>query len=486
MNVDVRIKGGTVHTPAGPVEADVLVAGERIVGLVDPESQMPAALEIDATGKHVIPGIVDLHAHTRVPGYEYKEDYYTSSQAAAVGGITTYADMPNVEPPTDTVELFEAKRAIAEEDCIVDWGHLVSPMKLDEIPKFAAAGATGFKIFQVSGGYPHDPRLAQGDTEKLYESFQAIAKTGLHTSIHPYNQPLMDTISAQAWAAGKPRDMSTFGPIYVHDLVWRTAVAVLIELAKETGARIHTLHTHAKGSIEQIRRAKHEGVPMTAAVDLKYYQLTKKDTDEQGPRAAPGGTVTGNPERLQAIWDALEDGTIDIVDSDHAPHTLEDLERFIADPWTGPFGSPQYEYMLSVMLNDVSNGKLSLETTIRLLCENPARLIGHYPRKGAIQVGSDADLVLVDLEAEVVPSDEKTYTKCGWTPYKGRRLKGGPVLTMLRGTVIARDGEVTGARGFGRYIEGVAQEPTAVSDSRYPGLALRRRGGTRQEVGAAV
>jgi dihydroorotase (multifunctional complex type) len=486
MNVDVRVKGGTVHTPAGPVAADVLISGEKIVALVDPRSQIEAASELDATGKHVIPGVVDLHAHTRVPGYEYKEDFYTASQAAAVGGITTFADMPNVEPPTDTVELFEEKRAIADQDCIVDWGHLVSPMKVEEIPRFAAAGATGFKIFQVSGGYPHDPRLAQGDSEKLFEAFQAIAKTGLHTSIHPYNQPLMDMNSAQAWASGKPRDMSTFGPIYVNDLVWRSAVAVLIELAKETGARIHTLHTHAKGSIELLRRAKQSGLPVTAAVDLKYYQLTKKDTDEQGPRAAPGGTVTGDPERLQAIWDALEDGTIDMVDSDHAPHTLEDLERFIADPWTGPFGSPQYEYMLSVMLNDVASGKLSLATTIRLICENPARLVGQYPRKGAIQVGSDADLVIVDLDAEVVPSDEKTYTKCGWTPYKGRRLTGGPVLTMLRGTVIAKDGEVTGTRGFGRYTEGVAQEPTAVADYRYPGLALRPRGEARQEVGAAV
>lgn len=482
MNVDVRIKGGRVHTPAGPIRADLLVEGEKIAGLVDPQSEIPAASEIDATGKDILPGLVDLHAHTRVPGYEYKEDYFTSSQAAAVGGITTYADMPNVEPPTDTVELFEEKRAIADQDCIVDFGHLVSPTKTEEIPRLADAGVTGFKIFQVSGGYPHDPRLALGESEKMFVALQEIAKTGLHTSIHPYNQPLMDLLSEQALAAGKPRNIETFAPIYVADVVWRSAVAQLLEFQRETGARIHILHTHAHGSIRLLRQAKAQGQPVSAAVDLKYYHLTRQDAEEQGGRAAPGGVITEDPERMEAIWGALNDGTIDMIDSDHAPHTLEDLERFEADPWTGPFGSPQYEYMLSVTLTDVSEGRLPLEQAIRLLSENPARLAGIYPRKGALQVGSDADLVIVDLDAATVASDEATYTKCGWTPYRGRTLKGVPLLTMLRGTVIAQDGKVVGQRGFGRYIEGVPQDPVPAKGSRYPALGLRRRAVEQQVV----
>jgi dihydroorotase-like cyclic amidohydrolase len=164
---------------------------------------------------------------------------------------------------------------------------------------------------------------------------------------------------------------------------------------------------------------------------------------------------------MRLIWEALNDGTIDLIDSDHAPHTLEDLERFRADPWTGPFGSPQFDYLLSVVLTDVHEGKLPLSTAVKRLCENPARLIGHFPRKGAIQVGSDADLVVVDLKREVVPSDEATYTKVKWTPYRGRKLRGAPVLTMLRGKVIARDGKVEGRPGYGRYLAGVSQ-PAAV------------------------
>jgi dihydroorotase len=476
MDIDIRIRGGAVYTPAGLQNVDIAIKGERIAALLDPEDGSPAATEIDATGKHVLPGVVDLHAHTRVPGYEYKEDYRTASEAAAVGGVTTFTDMPNVEPPTDTVELFEEKRAIADRDCLIDYGHLVSPTKPDQVAKLAEAGATGFKVFQVSGGYPHDPRLAMGDTEKLYDAFLEIAKTGLHCSIHPYNQPLMDRLSERAWEAGKPRDVTTFAPIYVADVVWRSAVAVLIELVQETGVRLHTLHTHAAGSIALLRGAKARGLPMTAAVDLKYYHLNRADAEAQGPRAAPGGVITEDAPRLEAIWRALNDGTIDVVDSDHAPHTLEDLERFTADPWTGPFGSPQYEYMLAVTLTDVVEGKLTLGAAMRLLTENSARLVGLWPRKGAIQVGSDADVVIVDLERETVASDEATYTKCGWTPYAGRRLRGVPELTMLRGTIIAKDGKPVGKPGFGRYVEGVPQEviPVPGGDGS-PGLSLRPR-----------
>jgi len=473
MDVDVRISGGIVHTPSGPVRADVLVRGERIVGFVDPAEQVPAGSVIDASGKHVLPGLIDLHAHTRVPGYEYKEDYFTASQAAAVGGVTSFVDMPNVEPPTDTVELLEAKRVVADRDSIIDWGHFVSPTKPDQIEFMAAAGATGFKIFQVSGGYPHDPRLAMSEVEKLFPAFQQMAKTGLHCSVHPFNQPLIELLTAQYLAEGKPYDVRTFASLYTRDIIWRSAVAVLLELQKDTDVRLHLLHTHAAGSLDLIRQAKAAGRRVTCAIDLKYFHLTGEDFNEQGGRAAPGGFIVEDEARMANIWRSLNDGTLDIIDTDHAPHTLEDLKVFEKDPWHGPWGSPQYEYLLSVMLTDVHAGKLPLDLCIRLLSENSARLIGMYPQKGAIQVGSDADMVVVDLEKEVIPSDEATFTKSHWTPYRGRRLRGGPVLTLLRGQVIAKDGQVVGKRGYGRYLGGHPQEPVTPRRIWSPGLDYR-------------
>lgn len=457
MKIDTRVHGGVVHTIGGPAEADILISGERIAAIVDPGYWCDADNTIDAAGSHVLPGLVDLHAHTRVPGYEYKEDYATCSQAAAVGGITSFTDMPNVDPPTDTVELFQQKRAIAEESCIVDWGHLVSPNRLEEIPRLAAAGVTGFKIFQVSGGYPHDPRIAMGDSHRVFSAFQAIARTGLHCSVHPFNQPLMDSLTEEALEAGRPRDMMTFGQIYTTDIVWSSSVSVLLELQRATGVRLNLLHTHAGRSLQLVKQARAEGQTVTAAIDPKYYHLTMADMKMQGARCAPGGFVTADVGRMEMIWECLRDGTISLIDSDHAPHTLEDLKQFEADPWTGPFGSPQYEYLLPLILTDVRSGLLSLEAAIKLLSENPARLIGWYPRKGALQVGSDADLVVVDLDGLVVPSDDHTYSKSHWTPYAGRELYGSVRLTMRRGEVIAEGGVPARNASAGTYLVGRPQ-----------------------------
>ncbi len=457
MTVDIRVSGGTVLLPSGQLTADLLITGERISGIVLPGDQTQAKEKVDVAGQLVMPGIVDLHAHTRVPGYEYKEDFMTASQAAAAGGITTFVDMPNVEPPTETVRLLEDVRKIAQRDCLIDWGHFASPSKPEEIAGLAAAGVTGFKMYQVSGGYPHDPRLAMGDPDKIYDAFSRVAETGLPMLVHPFNMPIFTYLSERAFAAGKPKNIVTFSEIYTKDIVWSSAVALLIEIQRQTGVRLHTVHTHSQESLRLIRAAKAEGLRVTAAVDPKYFHLTHRELKEQGARAIPGGFVTEDAKRLGVIWEALNDGTIDVIDSDHAPHTLKDLERMEADPWTGPFGAPHYDHELSLMLTDVHEGKLSLDRLIKLFCKNPAKILGIYPRKGALLVGSDADLVIVDLKREVAPSDEKMYSKVKWTPYRGRRLVGAPVLTMLRGKVIAKDGVVTGKSGYGKYVAGVPQ-----------------------------
>lgn len=467
-----RIKGGVIQTPQGPIEADVLISGDRITALLARDDATPSLNEIDAGGKWVLPGLIDMHAHTRVPGYEYKEDFLTASQAAAAGGYTTFVDMPNVEPPTTTVELFKQKREIAEEQCIIDWGHFVGPIQHDQIEKFAEAGATGFKIFQVTGGYPHDPRLALDDPAKMYATFQAISETGLICVVHPFAQTIFEYLYAQELEKGRKDDIYTFSDVYTRDIVWRTAVAILIELVRDTGVRLQVVHTHSGGSLRLLRRAKQDGLPVSVAADPKYFHLTAQDIDEQGARAIPGGAVTSDAERMAEIWRSFEDGTIDVVDSDHAPHTIEDLKSMDEDPLMGAFGAPHYDHLLSLMLTDVSNGKLRLERLVAALTENPAKLLGLYPEKGVIQPGSLADIVIVDPNKQVIPSDDEMYSKSGWTPYRGWELTGGPVLTMLRGKVIARDGEVIGQPGNGTYIGNSPQQVVAPPYGVSPGLSL--------------
>jgi dihydroorotase (multifunctional complex type) len=456
-NYQTRVTGGQVFVGGQLVPADVLVADGRIAGIIRASEPAEAIETIDATNHLVLPGVIDTHAHTREPGYTHKEDFLTASQAAAAGGITTMIDMPNVEPPTDTVDTFEAKREAAASKSIVDWGHWVAGTKADQIGRLAAAGATGYKIFQVSGAYPHDPRLALNDEAKLLTVMREVEKTGLPLLIHPFNQSLFEQLSEEAFAAGKPANWYTFGEVYTTEAIWHTAVNTLLNLQALTGVRLQVVHTHSAGSLRLIRAAKERGQRVTAALDPKYYHLTRDDLLRIKGRACPGGFITEDDERMAEIWRSLNDGTIDSLDADHAPHTLEELEQLDSDAWHAAMGSPQYDWMYSITLTDVHDGKLSLRRAVELHSEAPAKLLGVFPQKGALLPGSDADLVLVDFNREVTLTDEGLYTKVGWTPYLGRTVKGVVTLTMLRGTVIAKDREVIGAPGYGQYVAGRAQ-----------------------------
>lgn len=455
--VATRIRGGRVMVRGELFVGDVLIDDGKVVAVVAPDEPADAAEEIDATGRVVLPGIVDLHAHTREPGYTHKEDFLTASQAGAAGGVTTMVDMPNVEPPTDTLETFEEKREAASTKSIIDWGHFVAGTKLDEIPRLAAAGATGYKVFQVSGAYPHDPRLAMNDDGALLRAMRAIERTGLPMVVHPFNQSLFEQLSEEAFAAGKPNNWYTFGEVYTTEEIWHTAANILINLQRLSGVRLHLVHTHSAGSLRLIRAAKERGQRVTCAVDPKYYHLTRDDLNRTKGRACPGGFITEDADRMAEIWRSLADGTIDTIDADHAPHTLEEIAVQDTDAWHAAMGSPQYDWQYSVTLTDVANGKFSLARATELFSETPARILGIYPRKGVLLPGSDADLVIVDLDRETTLTDDGLYTKVGWTPYLGWKVKGYVELTMLRGKVIAKDRAILGEPGYGQYIAGVPQ-----------------------------
>jgi dihydroorotase len=456
-NFATRVRGGRVMLRGELVEADLLVDDGKVVAAVSGDHSAEAVEELDASGLLVLPGIIDTHAHTREPGYTHKEDFLSASQAGAVGGVTTMIDMPNVEPPTDTVETYEQKKALAASKSIIDWGHWVAGTKVEEIPRLAANGATGFKIFQVSGTYPHDPRLAINDDGALLRSMRAIAETGLPLLVHPFNQSLFEQLSEEAFAAGKPPNWYTFGEVYTTEAIWHTAVNTLLNLQALSGVRLQLIHTHAAGSLRLIRQAKERGQRVTAAVDPKYYHLTRDDLMRTKGRACPGGFITQDSERMAEIWRSLNDGTIDSIDSDHAPHTLEEIEVQDTDAWHAAMGSPQYDWQYSIVLTDVDKGHLPLRRAVELLSEAPARLLGLWPKKGSLLPGSDADLVLIDPDREVTLTDDGLYTKVGWTPYLDWQVKGVVNLTMLRGTVIARERKVIGTPGFGQYVAGRPQ-----------------------------
>ncbi len=449
------LEGAKVFAGGDLVDANLGIDGEKIA--VISKDRLSGSKKLKLDGKVVIPGVVDLHSHIRDPGYTYKEDFETGSKAAAAGGVTMFVDMPNVEPPTASLKTFEEKKNIAGRKSVVDFNHFVFPT-LSEVEKVANAGAAGYKIFMVRGAYPHDPRICVEDQGTLLQMFAAVQRTGLPCLVHPSNMSLFEEFYKEHRKA-EPNDKEyiSFGKAYVEELIYGTSVSILVMLAKKTGVRLHLVHTHSEMAIEVIRRAKEEGYDITAQADPKYFITTEEELKRLGPLVLPGGLLS--KRRVETVWNALNTGIIDVLATDHAPHTKKEVVTTMEkDPWTAPFGCPQLEHYLSVFLNEVNTGRMSLAQLVKVSSTNPAKILGIYPRKGTIQVGADADLVVVDMKGEKVLTGDRVYSKVGWTPYEGRRVRGIPVQTVRRGEVIMEDGEVVGKPGSGKFVPPLQKE----------------------------
>lgn len=456
--IDLVVTGGSVFLDGELVEASIGVDGGKIV-YVSQRGWEPAAREtIDLAGRAVLPGFIDTHVHFRDPGLTYKEDFLTGSQAAAAGGFTCVVDMPNNKPALLTRERFAHKREIAAAKSVVDFGLYAGATRPDEIPGMVDEGALGVKIFMVSdpkSKYPHDPELFTGDDGDLYDVLRLARDLGVYCAVHPQNQQLFTSESRKRWAAGTtgPRDFleAYFGENFVGD---HTAISKLVEMSEASGARTHILHVRTERSVRMIREARGEGAPVTIEINPKYMLLGEEDMARLGPLSTPYGLPAGQRAELLRL---VESGDVDVLATDHAPHTKEELEPGWKDAWSIPFGNPQLDHATAILLTLVNDGTLSLATLVRTMCENPARLIGAYPRKGTIRPGSDADLTVVDMNATGTLNDAECYTKVRWSPYSGRVYRGRAVMTISRGALVMREGRVIGRAGHGRLVRGPAR-----------------------------
>ena len=452
---DLLITGGSVWTPDGFVQGDVLASEGKIAeigsGLTAPE----AAQVIDAQGKYVIPGCIDTHTHHREPGFTHKEDITTATRAAAAGGYTLSVGMPNVDPPTTSVEQFNSVIQTSRRKALVDFNHNPSGTAPEEVERLAEAGCLAFKIFMgqdTRRDYPHMPGIALHNHGDILRSFEAVAATGLPLMVHPHDQDLMDEIEQRYW---KQEDFSpqAYAKAYreMDGVIWDTAIATLLRLQRAAGTHLHILHMSTPGGLQMARQAKAEGREVTCEVNpwALFLGSSWENIERLGPYAL-GFWVPD--EHVEALWQAIADGTIDVVGTDHAPHTREEKEVGWQDMWKAPGGEPQIQDCLRLFLTAVNEGKLTLDQVVRITSYNPARIFGIHPRKGVIQVGSDADLVVVDMDKEETISNATTYTRVGWTPYDGQRVKGVPTHTIVRGRIVMRDGEVIGEPGYGEFI----------------------------------
>jgi dihydroorotase len=342
----------------------------------------------------------------------------------------------------------------------VDFAIYGGGTNIDEIPAILDAGAAGIKLFMVTdpkAGYPHDPELFTGNDGVLYETLKKVASEGSFCAIHPGNQDIFVHESKKCWAAGKtrPKDFLSayFGDDFIAD---HTAISTIVILAGAAKAQTHILHVRSEGGLKIIEAAKKTGQKISIEANPKYMLLNENDMERLGPLATPYGL---SAKQQSALWECLNNGQIDILASDHAPHTKEEMSPGWKDAWAIPFGNPQIDHVVTVLLSKVGEGRTSLETLVRAYSEMPAKLLGIYPRKGVIQVGSDADFTIIDQNAKGTLDDSNLYTKVGWSPYTGWDFQGRPVMTIVRGRVVMDQGKVIGQPGWGQFIPGVRGKP---------------------------
>jgi len=368
---------------------DILVHNGKIKQIESIIPEKDVKLFVDLKNKIVLPGIIDPHVHFREPGLTHKEDWATGSRAAVKGGVTTVLDMPNTKPATISVELLQEKRKLAAEKSIVNFGfHFGSTAgNVEEIKK--AKNIPSVKVFMDAT----TGNMLIQDKTVLNMIFSATK-----------------TISAHA------EDKS---------------VVKAINITKDIGNRLYLCHISTKQELYYIKQAGN----VFCEVTPHHLFLTEEDYNKKGSLAMMKPMLKTKEDQI-ALWKGIEEGIVNTIGSDHAPHTIEEKES--DNP---AYGVPGVETLLPLMLNAVNEGKISLARVQKLTSENPAKIFG-IKNKGKIQVGYDADLTIIDMEKEQKVQNKDMLTKCKWTPFDGMKLKGWPVMTIVNGNIIYDNGKI--------------------------------------------
>jgi dihydroorotase len=455
--VDLLVTNGTVVTADATFPADIAIADEKFVAIADPGTLEVKSDDVyDARGKHVLPGVIDGHVHFREPGLEYKEDFGTGSLAAVMGGVTTVVEMPNTKPPTDRPENVRLKQRLAEEKSYCDFGIIgvVVQENIDQIEPMAEAGVVGYKCFlgETIGNIPAP------DDGMLLDGLRAVARTGLRIGFHAENNEIMQHLIRQAKASGRTdarAHVDTRPALAEVESIQRMGL-----FARHTGTKIHIFHLSSKDGLEMIDEWRAKGVDVTTETGAHYCFLTADNmrTLKSLLRMNPPVREPGHGD---ALVQGLASGRVNAIATDHSPHTKE--EKLNDDIWKAISGFAGVEVSVRLFLTyGVNAGKLTLQQYVRASSEGPAKLWDMYPKKGAIRLGSDADLTIVDLERTGVIEESRLHGKNNLGPFDGHRTRGEAVATIVRGHIVMRDCELAGTAA-GRMVRPFrpgAAEPT--------------------------
>lgn len=444
------IKNGQVYCDGRFVHTNVYIKDGKIAALSDQD--LGTADEVtDAAGLYVLPGLIDTHIHSRDPQATYKEDFYHSTLAAAMGGITTVFEMPNTNPSICNVANLKQQKANLGSKANIDfamWGLCLGDLNNHELLALNDAGVVAFKFFW---GYAIDKKshlliynYKEGDPNaiaplsdgEVFDIFKAVKATGKQLAIHAENSEIMSRLGQQVQQEGRCDYQALLDGR--PDVAEAATVSLGIQFSKFSGTPLHILHLTSKAGVDLIRDAKQQGLPITTETCPHYLFLTNEDYDRVGNELKVYPPVKYQSDQ-DALWQGIYDGTITSICSDHAPHTYAEKQGDLFDV---PAGMCGLETEVPLLLNAVNQGKLALEDVAVLMSENPAKIYQIYPKKGTIAVGSDADFTVVDMNKQKVLRRDDLHSKGKVMAYDGVKVTGMPVVTILRGITIVKDGQL--------------------------------------------
>lgn len=421
----ILLRGGAVVTPQGVERLDILIDAE-LIAAVGPHLSDASGVEVrDISGLMVLPGLIDAHTHLREPGSEHKEDFTTGTRAALAGGVTTVFAMPNTSPPITDRDTFEDAAARAAGKAVCDYGLYIgaTPDNAEEAAALSGqAAALKMYVGSSTGSLLVDRFPAQIAHFKQYPKDHIIA---VHAE---------DEAAVQYYAARGQHRPSICAAL---------STAYVLALAEQTGRRVHVCHVSTPHELMLIRDARARGLRVTCEVTPHHLFLTTEDWARLGAQGKVNPPLR-TPQEVEGVWALRE--IIDMVATDHAPHTLEEKQGALP-----PSGLPGLETMLPLLLTAAHEGRLALPDVARWTAQRPAEVFG-IERKGRIAAGYDANLTLVDLNAEWTISNEGLHTRCGWTPFAGRAVRGRVMQVYLRGRLAFADGRVLAKPGSGRAV----------------------------------
>jgi allantoinase len=436
------VRNARLLLESGLVRGGLGVSDGTIAVIATDEHLPDGEIVIDAEGKILMPGLIDAHAHFDDPTMQSHESFSSGSRAAAGGGVTTVIDMP-LTNQVDTEKAIDEKIERGESNSIIDFSFYAGMMNegnISIIPSFVERGITAFKAFTCEPYYANAGVITRCLSE--------VSEYGAQLTIHSEDQGILDEFKKDMeddWDA--PISHSLARPNIAEQLAIRQNIAI----AEKTKGHLHIAHVSTMEGLNEVEQGKLRGVTVTTEVCPHHLVFYRDDMNRLGPKSKMNPPLRTKQDRA-ALWSGLLRGMIDITVSDHAPCPIEKKNKGsedIREAWSGVDGT---QMILRILLSEgINKGRLSYSRLLKVCSRNPAKIFGLYPKKGALQVGSDADLVLVDPAKEEKITSEMMFSKCDWTLYEGLSMTGAPEMTFVRGQQVYGDGKILVKPGHGKF-----------------------------------